>query len=142
MSSWILVSFVTHQATRGTPRRFHQFSSCILFFFFLNFIGVYLQCCISFRCTVSESVIHINTSILFSHIGYYKLLSRFSCATQYVLINHLFYSVVCICYPHLSSSLLPATVSPMVTIRLVLKSVIFFGFINKFFRIIFIGFHI
>ena len=30
----------------------------------------------------SESFIYINISILFSHTGYYKLLSRFSCATQ------------------------------------------------------------
>ena len=37
-----------------------------------------LQCCISFRLQQSESVTHINTSIIFSHIGYYKQLSRFS----------------------------------------------------------------
>ena len=30
----------------------------------------------------SESVIHINTSILFSHISYYKLLSRVSSAVD------------------------------------------------------------
>ena len=29
-----------------------------------------------------QSVMHINIFILFSHIGYYKLLSRFSCALQ------------------------------------------------------------
>ena len=31
----------------------------------------------------SESVIHIYTSILFSHIYYYRPLSRFPCTIQY-----------------------------------------------------------
>ena len=48
----------------------------------------------------SESVIHIHISILFPHIGYYKLPNRFSCALQEVLVNHLFYAVVCVCYCH------------------------------------------
>ena len=42
----------------------------------------------------SESIIHTNISILFSHTGYYKLLSRFRCTTQWVLVNHL-------CFPTL-----------------------------------------
>ena len=41
----------------------------------------------------SESVIPIHISILFFHIGYFKLLSRFSCAIQQVLLNYLFYTV-------------------------------------------------
>ena len=39
----------------------------------------------------SESVIHIHISILFSHIGYYGILSRFPCAIQWVLVSYLFY---------------------------------------------------
>ena len=55
----------------------------------------------------SESVIHINISILFSHRSYYKLL-RFSCAIKSILINYLFYTVVCMCYSHPpNSSLFP-----------------------------------
>ena len=42
---------------------------------------------------VPESVSVINIYILFSHIGYYKLLSRFSHTVQYVLVNHLYSSV-------------------------------------------------
>lgn len=45
----------------------------------------------------SESVITINASILSSHIGNYKLLSRFSWAREQALTNHLFYTGVWIC---------------------------------------------
>ena len=76
----------------------------------------------------SESVMLITISILFSHIGYYKLLSQCSCAMEQVLINHLFYTVVWMCYSHSPYSSLPAAMSPMVTIRLVLKSVYFWVF--------------
>ena len=39
----------------------------------------------------SGAVIHKHIPI-FSHIGYYKLLNRFPCALQWVLINHLLYN--------------------------------------------------
>ena len=45
----------------------------------------------------SESVIRIDMFILFPRVGYYKLLSRFSWAVEQVLVNHLFYTVVCVC---------------------------------------------
>ena len=51
-----------------------------------------LQYCIIFRCTAKSIYKYIHS---FFHIGYYKLLSRFSCAIQKVLVNHLFHSVVC-----------------------------------------------
>ena len=41
----------------------------------------------------SESVIHISTFLVrfFFHIGYYRVLSRISCAIQQVLISYLYY---------------------------------------------------
>ena len=70
----------------------------------------------------SESVIRINTSILFPHMDYYKPLSRFSCAVQEVLLTHLLYPVVYVCYSNPPQFLHPRNgVSPMVTLRLVLK---------------------
>ena len=46
----------------------------------INFIGVLLIYNIVFISGVeqSKSVIRINISILYAHVGYYKLLSRFS----------------------------------------------------------------
>ena len=38
------------------------------------------------------------------------------------LVNHVFCTVVCMCCPHTPNSSLPPEVSPLVTIRLVLKS--------------------
>ena len=61
----------------------------------------------------SESVMHINISIFFSHIGFYTLLSRFSCAIQQVLVHHLFYTVVCMCFSHPPNFSLPSFISPM-----------------------------
>ena len=95
-----------HELKTTSPRSW-------LIFFKFNFIGV----CLMYQ--QSESVIHINTSILFSHIGYYKLLSGFSCAIQEVLINHLLYTVVCIYHSHPPNPPLPPVISPMVTIRFV-----------------------
>ena len=47
----------------------------------------------------SKSVIHTNIS-LFSHIGYYKLLSRFSYVLQYLQVNHsVLYSIVYTLFP-------------------------------------------
>ena len=87
-----------------------------------------LQHHISFRCT-AKSVSHMYAYIhFFSHIGYYKILSKFSCAIQYVLINHLFYTVMCICDFYPSNSSLLTMVAPMVTIRLVLKSMSLYVF--------------
>ena len=74
----------------------------------------------------SESVIHVNISILFSHIGYYKFLSMFSCYT--VGSCYLFYTVVYDIIPTLPIPPSPQTISLMVTIRLVLKSVGLFVF--------------
>ena len=36
-----------------------------------------LRCCIHFQCISNESVIPITVSILFSHLEYYRILSRF-----------------------------------------------------------------
>ena len=57
--------------------------------FFIIIIGVQLIYNVVLVSGVqqSESVIHINMSVLFSNPGYYKLLSRFSCAIQQVLIS-------------------------------------------------------
>ena len=66
------------------------------FFFKFFWCIVDSQCCMSQGTQQSESVICINISILFSHIGYYKPLSRFSCAMQLVLVNHPLYKAVCL----------------------------------------------
>ena len=61
-----------------------QYSSNSSFLKKLNFIGVELIYNVVLVSGVeqSELVMNINISILFSHIGYYKLLSRFVCAIQ------------------------------------------------------------
>lgn len=55
---------------------------CILFKF--NFIGVELAYSVVLVSGVQqhESVTRVNISIVFSHVGYYIPLSRFSCALQ------------------------------------------------------------
>ena len=70
-------------------------NTLILLVFTFNFIGVKLIDKIVLVSGVqqSESVIPINTSILFSHIGYCNLLSRFSCAIEeflFILFIYLF----------------------------------------------------
>ena len=115
-----------------------HFNSQICVFFKFNFIGVQLIYNVILVSGVwqNESVMHINTSILFPYLGYYKLLSRFSCAVQQVLFNYPFYTIVCICYSHFPNFSLPTpTVSSMITIRLVVESVSF-CFLNEFFCII------
>ena len=72
-------------------------------------------------------------------MGYYKPLSRFSCVIQYVLIDHLFHTVVCIFYSHPPNSSSLPTVSSMVNIRLVLKSVSVFPFFFLFFFLLWPG---
>ena len=56
------------------------------------------QCCISFRCTENDSVIHLHIStllkIFFSHIGHNRVMSRIPCTTQQILISYLFYTSV------------------------------------------------
>ena len=74
----------------------------------------------------SESVIYVNISILFSHLDHYKQLSRFSCAILQVPVNHLFYTVACMCYSHLSNSSLLSVVSFKVTTKLVFPFFFFF----------------
>ena len=49
-------------------------------------VTVDLQCCVSFWCTVNDSFFRF-----FSHIGYYRMLSRVSCAKQWVCSDYLFY---------------------------------------------------
>ena len=61
----------------------------ILFFFKFYWHIVNIQCCISFRCTAK--LISYVLPILFSHIGYYKLLSRFSFTLEYVLVHCKFF---------------------------------------------------
>ena len=61
------------------------------FYLFLkfNFIGAYLIYSVVLVSGVqqSESIIPINISILFSYIGYYKQLSRFSWLYSRFLLN-------------------------------------------------------
>ena len=64
----------------------------IIILWWLSFFKFYwnivdLQCCISFKCTAKQIgyicvYACVCISILFSHKGYYKLLSRFPWATQ------------------------------------------------------------
>ena len=98
---WIFVLFLVDF--------FYYYYTVKLFSFFFCFVGVQLTYNIVLVSGIqqSQSVMYINISILFSHICYYKLLSRFSCAIQQVLINHLFYTVVCICYFHPPNSSTP-----------------------------------
>ena len=77
-----------------------------------NFIGAQLTSSVAFVSDVQQSESVIQILILFAHVGYYKLLSRISCAIQWVPVNHLFYMVMCMCYSHSPNSCLPTTVSP------------------------------
>ena len=81
----------------------------------------------------SESATCIHRSILVSHVGGCKPSGRCSWAVQKVLANHPFYTVVRGSHSH--PSILPTTrppmVSPMVTIRLVWKSVSLFLFYSQ-----------
>ena len=62
----------------------HLFSSFpffkILFSFFLNLVLYWsivdLQCCVSFRCTADDSVIHVHTPILFQILFPDRLLQK------------------------------------------------------------------
>ena len=73
-------------------------------FFNLFKTVVNLQCCVSFRCTASDSVvyIHIHKCIFlrfFSIMGYSKLLNILNtvpCATQEILVAYLFYIQYCV----------------------------------------------
>ena len=108
----MLVGFISAEPQWKLPR---------LLYFFNAFIGVELTYDVVLVSAVqqSESVIHI--AILFSPlVGYYTLLSRLSWAIQRVLVNHQFCTVVCLGYSHPPASSVPPTMSPMVTIRLVL----------------------
>ena len=74
----------------------------------------------------SESVIHIHISILFPHIGCYKLLNRFPWRVLLIICFIQWYvyviPILLIIPPLLPT---PAMVFPMVTLRLVLKSVLY-----------------
>ena len=85
--------------------------------------------------------LYIQIYPFFFHIGYYKALSRFSYAIQWVLVNHFFYKVCVYVITTFQNSLLPPVVSSMVTIRLVMKSMGLY-LINIFLCIIYIRFHI
>ena len=67
-----------------------------LFYFIINFIGVQLTDSVVSASGVqqSASVICTHISILFSHIGYYRILSRFHCAIQQVLVIYFICSSV------------------------------------------------
>ena len=100
-----------------------------LFIFFFNFYWsiVDLQCCVSFCCTASESVIHVHIYIhyffrFFFHIGHYRVLSRVPCAIQQVVISYLFYIQQCV-YVNPSLPINPSPPYPLVTISLFSTSV-------------------
>ena len=66
------------------------------FLLFLKKIIVVLQCYVSFRCTeqsFSYIYIYFFFQILFSIIGYYKILSVVSCAIEYVLVEYPFFII-------------------------------------------------
>ena len=71
--------------------------------------------CVSFRCTPKWFSVYIHTHIyvnllfrLFSHIDYYRIMRRVSCATEYVLANYFMYCSVYMLTPN-SSFISPPT---------------------------------
>ena len=84
-----------------------------ILFFYLIFILYWsivdLQYCVSFRYTAkrfSYTYTYIHSFFrYFSHIGYHRIVSRFSCAIQYVLVGYL--SCVYVNPKLLNLSLLP-----------------------------------
>ena len=69
---------------------YHKPMFCVVFL--KKFVGVDLQCCVSFRCTakwISYTCIYIPLFFrFFSHIGHYRVLSRVPCAIRQVVISY------------------------------------------------------
>lgn len=72
-----------------TGSMFQIITVAVMFILFLKIIDWsigYLQACVSFSCTANESIIYTKHLLLFfrfsPHIGYYRGLSRVSCAIQ------------------------------------------------------------
>lgn len=77
----------------------HLFFSLFINFLRFDWSVVDLQGCVSFRCTAQQITctcryIH---SLLFSHLGYSTVLSRFSCAVRKV-VTYLFFLYCNFCY--------------------------------------------
>ena len=105
----------------------------ILFFNFLNGLQLTYSVPLVLVVQQTESVTHTHTHT-YIYIPPYIITNywvHFFCAIQWDLVDHLFYTVVCICYSHPSVSSLPMMVPPMVNISFISKSVSF-CFINKF----------
>ena len=69
------------------------------YYYFKNFIGGWLtyNVVLASGLQQSEPVVHIHISIIFSHTGYYRILSRFPCAiSRFLLLVSFVYTAVCI----------------------------------------------